>query len=76
MSINGTLNSEKIVICKEKCKNVVDVTEKKDHCQLINVATFEKLQRQHPAEYIGNYLCSAEFNPDVANSVDEITRKS
>ena len=50
--------------------------KKKNHCQLINVATFEKLQRQHPAEYIGNYLCSAEFNPDVANSVDEITRKS
>lgn len=76
MSINGTLNFDKIVICKEKWKIGVDVTARKRSLPAINVATFEKLKRQHPAEDIGNYLCSTDFNPDVANSFYEITRKS
>lgn len=42
----------------------------------INVATFEKLQQEDPAQSIENYLCSVDCNLDVGISFNGITRKS
>ena len=42
----------------------------------INVATFEKLQQEDPAQSIENYLCSVDSNLDVGISFNGITRKS
>ena len=64
------------MIGKEKCKIGASIMGRRRSLPAINVATLEKLQQQHPAKGIENYLCSTDFNPDVANSVDGITRIS
>ena len=76
VSLSGISNSETFGIAGEKCKTGVDKMSRKRSLPSINVATFEKLQQEDPAQSIENYLCSVDSNLDVGISFNGITRKS
>ena len=42
----------------------------------VNIPILERLQQQHPAQGIENYLCSIDFNPEVGDYFDVITKRS